>query len=130
MQVMLSVQSRAFKDCLEIFVAKYDKENAELRKTISEMERSLEFKDKLHEDLIKSVRAIECTMKDEREAHAKTIGELQDEVKALTDKLSDCESRLNYQDDQSRRNNIRISGLPEDANETWEMTQQKVAAKE
>ena len=46
LQVMLRVQSRAFKDCLEIFVAKYDKENAELRKTISEMERSLEFKDK------------------------------------------------------------------------------------
>ena len=127
-QTLMNVQSRAFKDCLEIFVAKFDRENAELRRTVADLEKNLSFRDRMNEDLIKNVKSIEKKLEDERVRNEQLIGDLQFTVGELTDKLAECEARLNYQDDQSRRNNIRISGLPEDANETWEITQQKVAA--
>jgi hypothetical protein len=34
-------------------------------------------------------------------------------------------SKLTYLENQSRRNNIRINGIPEDFNETWEQTEEK-----
>ena len=127
LQVMFNVQSRAFKDCLEIFTAKYENQIKALNKQFNDMERSIEFKDKMYDDLIKRLDSMEKILKDEQDDNQKNIHEMNEEVKTLKDKILEMESRQDYQDDQSRRNNIRISGLPEDANETWEMTQQKVA---
>ena len=35
-------------------------------------------------------------------------------------------NRIEYQENQSRRNNIRVFGIPESADETWEMAEKKV----
>ena len=35
-------------------------------------------------------------------------------------------NKLEYQENQSRRNNIRVFGIPESAGETWEMAETKV----
>ena len=127
LQLMLNVQSRAFKDCLEIFTSKYEKEINELKKHVFDLERSIEFKDKINDDLMNRIDSLEKIMKEDRKNNEKDIEKIQADVKTLHDNMTNMESRQDYQDDQSRRNNIRKSGLPEDQNETWEMTQQKVA---
>ena len=43
-------------------------------------------------------------------------------IEILKTKITELENRQNYQDDYNRRNNIRISGLPEQPGETWEET--------
>ena len=37
-------------------------------------------------------------------------------------------NKIEYQENQSRRNNIRVFGIPESAGETWEMAETKVRA--
>lgn len=41
-------------------------------------------------------------------------------------KYTDLEKRANYMEDSSRRNNLRIDGIPEVQSETWEQTALKV----
>lgn len=45
---------------------------------------------------------------------------------AAEENIVNHEGRLDYQEDQSRRNNLHISGLPEEAEETWERCQVKL----
>ena len=48
----------------------------------------------------------------------KELGEVQAQVDFYCDKME-------YLENQSRRNNIRIDGIPEEPNETWEDTESK-----
>ena len=49
---------------------------------------------------------------------------MQEDLKKLSP--NDTASRLDYLEDQSRRNNLRVDGLPEDECENWEKTSRKV----
>ena len=62
LQVMLNVQSRAFKDCLEIFTAKYENQIQTLTKQFHDIERSVEFKDKMNDDLMNRLDSMEKNM--------------------------------------------------------------------
>jgi len=54
--------------------------------------------------------------------------ELIKENEQIKKENNEMKERIDYLDDYSRRNNLRISGLPEDKNETWEKSQSKAAA--
>ena len=43
-------------------------------------------------------------------------------INGLQARIVELERRLNYQEDYSRRNNLRITGLKEQGSETWEQT--------
>ena len=49
------------------------------------------------------------------------------ELTTLKQHFNKAELRADYMEDQSRRNNLRICGVPEEPNENWEQTQRKVA---
>ena len=48
------------------------------------------------------------------------------EINSLQKTLDDCNHNIEYLENQSRRNNIRISGIPESSDETWEIAEEKV----
>lgn len=57
-----------------------------------------------------------------QDAKAK-IEKLNEQIDTYNTKIKELEDRLNYQEDYSRRNNVRISGVEErGASETWEQT--------
>ncbi len=54
---------------------------------------------------------------------------LTEQVELSNKKTKELEDRINYQDNYSRRKNIRISGFEErDGNETWEQRAASVAS--
>ncbi|MPC79356.1 hypothetical protein E2C01_073879 [Portunus trituberculatus] len=66
------------------------------------------------------------------EAEAKTLRKSEQEhktvIEALKTRVEDLEQRTNYQEDYSRRDNIRITGIKETPNgEIWEQTAELVS---
>lgn len=51
---------------------------------------------------------------------------IQEELVKADQKLSEIESQADYLENQSRRNNLRLEGIPEAPSETWEVTEAKV----
>ena len=49
-----------------------------------------------------------------------------DDFNEPLEKAQNADSRIDYLEDQSRRNNLRIDGIPENDSENWEQTTKKV----
>ena len=49
-----------------------------------------------------------------------------DDFNEPLEKAQNADSRIDYLEDQSRRNNLRINGIPENDSENWEQTTKKV----
>lgn len=67
------------------------------------------------------------------ELHERSLAAVNGEVDLLKAELSETRSelveanrKLDYLENQSRRNNLRFDGIDEDRNETWEQTELKV----
>ena len=56
----------------------------------------------------------------------KKTDQIDKEIESLKKKLADIEDQTDYLENQSRRNNVRISGISEDVNESWSDTEEKV----
>ena len=54
------------------------------------------------------------------------LQELDSAIEEIQDDLNHQEEQMEYLENQSRRNNVRIDGIPEEDNETWETTEAKV----
>ncbi|XP_031549027.1 uncharacterized protein LOC116286615 [Actinia tenebrosa] len=54
------------------------------------------------------------------------IDEVKSKVRKLEEDLLEAEDKIDYLENQSRRNNVRISGIKEDNNESWSTTEDKV----
>ena len=86
---------------------------------MSELTSSLEFTQREVDDLKFKAKEHEKERKDA----AKTIEKLTEQVESSNMKIKELEDRTNYQEDYSRRNNLRISGVEErEPSETWEQT--------
>ena len=48
------------------------------------------------------------------------------DVQALKDELGRQDGKMEYLENQSRRNNIRVNGIPEETDETWDDVERKV----
>ena len=87
----------------------------QLEGKVSVLTTSLEFTQKEVDDL----KSLTKEQEEERKGAKLKINTLIEEVKEKDDKIKELEERINYQDDYSRRKNVRISGVPEpDSNET------------
>ena len=117
-ECMLTVQSKAFKDCVDLFMTRFDKQADKLSKQVADLERNITFKDSMYDDLLKRIGALERSRLDERKEYEERLDKMQGTIDKLTTEKNELEGRLNYIDDQGRRNNIRILNLPEDDNET------------
>jgi len=120
---LIDLQSKLLGEALERIQREMSLQNENLSSRLGEAIRSLEFAHKEIEDL-----------KAREEAARRGAEELKDRLSALSRENADLKSdlarmteRLDYQDDQGRRNNLRFSGIPEERGETWEMCQRKLS---
>ena len=83
----------------------------DLLKTVTELRKSLEFTQKTVEKL---------------DTVATKLEDAKGEIGSLQKTLEEQSSKMEYLENQSWRNNIRVSGIPESADETWEIVEEKV----
>ena len=91
---------------LENKIDKVVKENIELKNEVNDLKTSIQFHSDLVEDKVKEVNA--------KLAESSKSG------------LINVEDKLDELEDRSRRNNLRIHGIEEDDDETWEGTETKL----
>ncbi|KAK3893309.1 hypothetical protein Pcinc_002865 [Petrolisthes cinctipes] len=85
--------------------------------TVSDLTASLEFS----QNEINALKTTIKTNEAERVASRGTIDKLSQHIDSTQLKIKNMEDRINYQEDYSRRNNTRISGVEEQSSEqTWE----------
>ena len=108
---MLSIQESTLKSIFESFIMSVNLRVDDLVKSVAEVKSSLEYTQRDVDDL----GQMAAKLKDAEEE----IGTLQTDLRTQ-------DSKLEYLENQSRRNNIRVSGIPESPDETWEVAEAKV----
>ena len=105
---MLSMQESTLKSIFESFIMSVNHRVDDLVKTVAKVKSSLEYTQRDVDD----IGQMAAKLKDAEEE----IGTLQTDLRTQ-------DSKLEYLENQSRRNNIRVSGIPESPNETWEVAE-------
>ena len=54
------------------------------------------------------------------------LAKIEDDIEDIYDSIDYHIDKLEYLENQSRRNNIRIDGISEEENESWDTTEEKV----
>ena len=106
---MLSVQESMLKALFHSVISSVTTRVDDLLKTVTELKKSLEF-----------------TLKNVEKKMATRLEDAEGEIGSLQKTLDEQSSKMEYLENQSRRNNIRVSGIPESADETWEIVEEKV----
>lgn len=118
-KVLLDSQERAYKTALDVVVKQMSERINKLETTVSDLTTSLEYTQQEVDDLKSKIKDYE---KDEQNTKM-NMEKLTKELDASNQKVHILEDRCNYQEDYSRRNNVRISGVGErSGGETWEQT--------
>ena len=110
-ELLLKTQREAFNDSVNIIINSFEKR---LSKVESELVQ--------HKLELSNTKIINTDQKN-------TIEELKSELLSLKQNNSASHflsTRIDYLEDQSRRNNLRFEGLPEENQENWEQTTVKV----
>ena len=107
-QTLLTVQSQGYKDALQLFITRFDSQFDKLLQRLQDLERNNSEKDKLNNDLLNHIVKVE----QELESVKKDKADLEGKVAELQQKTTTLEDRCNNLEDRSRRNNLRIFGLP------------------
>lgn len=116
-KLLLESQERTFRSALDVVTKQFQARISSMEGTISELTKSLEF-----------TQAEVLDLKREADHLKKSNSDSQAKIQDYIMKTNDLEKRFNYQEDYSRRNNLRISGLEEPQNnETWEQTTTRVS---
>ena len=98
----------------------------------SNVNKTTERLDKLSAEIVDLTASLEFTQKkidEELFQVKKEIKNLKTEVKAIEDDLLNADevsAKLVELEDRSRRNNLRIDGIKEEPNETWEACEKKI----
>lgn len=110
-KLMLESQERAFKAALDTVVNQMTGQINKLENIVSDLKASLEFSQHEVDGLKSKTKELEKERKED-----KTV------IEKLVLKVKDLEDKVTYQEDYSRRKNLRITGLEEQSSETWEQT--------
>ena len=114
---LLATQERAFHSSLQLFLTDIRDEVRSVRKDFDRLRRSLEFSQSQLKDTQDKVMNLDCKVESAK-LSVKEHGECLDCV----------EDQVEYIDNQSRRNNIRIMGIGEDKKmeKSWDDTEKIV----
>ena len=107
---MMKMQESLFRNLFDSLLTNVNSRIDGVIKDLAELKSSLQFTQKDVEDL--------KPVTEQMTKSGKELGEVQAQVDFHCDKME-------YLENQSRRNNIRIDGIPEEPNETWEDTESK-----
>ena len=108
---LLDIQRKYFNDSLDRLQRQFTDSLKDADKRINDVITSLEYTQSRLDDALDG-----CT-----------IRQLTNENERMKMQLRETKDRLDYLDDQSRRNNLRFSGVPELPGENWEQSQHKIA---
>ena len=108
---MLQMQERMCKNMFESVLSSVNTRIDKVVKSVAELKASLEYSQQDIDDLKEAADAID---------------EMEEELDDIQTGLHKQEEKLVYLENQSRRNNVRIDGIPEQHNETWLNTETKV----
>lgn len=117
-KLLLEAQERAYNSALNMVVKQLNDQINKLEQKVSDLTTSLEYTQKEVDDLKANVKEHEKEKKEDKMKTDKLIQQIE------TSKLQvhELEEKVTYQEDYSRRKNLRISGLNERGDETWEQT--------
>ena len=112
---MLEVQAKSYRTLVEMLLNEVKDELKSLRKDVVDVKSSLQFtqkdvdenKSKVEDVQRKSM--IQATM-----------------IDSVMKGLDDLDGKADYLENQSRRNNIKVFGIPEEQSESWESCESKV----
>lgn len=110
---MLSAQESLLKTEFQSMISSVTARVNDLVKTVTEIKTSLEF---TQQDV------------DDAKKMADDLKEAEYEIMAVKENLESQGSKMEYLENQSRRNNIRVNGIPESENENWDQAEEKVKA--
>ena len=108
---MLRIQESVMKTLFESTVKALTSRVDNLVYTVESLRASLEVSQRDIEALQPLDKSLKTTEKD---------------VQALKDELGRQDGKMEYLENQSRRNNIRVNGIPEETDETWDDVERKV----
>lgn len=112
---LLLVQERMFKTFIDSLSVNLTARIDNLVSQVSDLKSSLEFSQK-------DIGDHEATLTSLNRSIQETSTEIDNVQSSITTQLS----KLTYLENQSRRSNLRIDGIPEEPNETWDSTENKV----
>lgn len=120
-KLLLETKNNAYKSSLQIFMEQITSMNL-LRLDLQELKDNFRFM----EQSVDTIRQDQKDCKRECGVGRARIAQLEDRVKASNASIAVLATRCNDLDDQSRRNNLVIGGIQEDAWETPEQTSTKL----
>ena len=116
---LLKVQESSMKAILQAYMESNNKRIDSLIRDVQDLKTSLEFTQDQFQDTLSS-----------SETKAKEIKEklstLSSKLTGIEAKCTDMANQVDDQENRSRRNNLCFEGIPEDATESWETTEQKL----
>nr|XP_027226834.1 uncharacterized protein LOC113818839 [Penaeus vannamei] len=113
----------AHKTSLNDTICNLQRALSEATSKLSDVIESLEFTQKELEDSKKEIRKLS----DDNAALEQQLRGLSADTAEVKQSLMKATDRADYMEDQSRRNNLRISGIPEERNENWQQSHWKVS---
>ena len=105
---LLKAQENMFKALFEASMNAVNKQIDSLITTVSDLKGSLEFTPKDVQELTPNVEKLSA---------------IEQEISNTKSYLNQQKDKAEYLENQSRRNNIRVDGIPEVHGETWETTE-------
>ena len=120
---MLQMQERMFKSFFDSIVTNV---NTRLDShSVAELKARIASSEKETSDLRTSLEFSQKDIDGMKPSLLK-LQELDSAIEEIQDDLNHQEEQMEYLENQSRRNNVRIDGIPEEDNETWETNETKV----
>lgn len=110
-KTLLKVQEDSFKLFVTSITSEFNSKILQITKDVADLR--LEHSQAVIDDLKKDTSPIDT---------------IQDDMEGLKQSINNFDHKIDYLENQSRRNNIRVSGIPEDSHESWERTEAKVKA--
>ena len=122
---MLQMQERMFKSFFDSIVTNVNTRLDSLTHSVAELKARIASSEKETGVLENS---LEFSLKDidDLKPSLLKLQELDSAIEEIQDDLDHQEEQMEYLENQSRRNNVRVDGIPEEDNETREETEAKV----
>lgn len=114
--LLLETQQKAFRSAVDNNLDQLKEKIQNNERNIADLVKSLEFSQAEIIDLKSEVKVLQESIKD---SHITIV--------KMSDRIVELESRINYNEDYSRRNNLRITGIKEQPGETWEQIASQVS---
>ena len=122
---MLQIQERMFKSFFDSIVTNVNTRLDSLTHSVAELKARIAGSEKETGDLKNSLEFSQKDIDDLKPSLLK-LQELDSAIEEIQDDLDHQEEQMEYLENQSRRNNVRVDGIPEEDKETWEETEAKV----